>query len=73
MTEVLEPGYDYNWQTGYGCLTVSPSNLGVIRAYIQNQQSHHTTKTFEKELAQFQQVVEDHIFLDPQTENTSPV
>jgi REP element-mobilizing transposase RayT len=41
---------DFAWQTGYAAFTVSESQEGVVRTYIQNQEKHHRRATFEEEL-----------------------
>jgi putative transposase len=37
------------WQQGYGAFSVSPSNVDVVRHYIQNQTKHHRRRSFEEE------------------------
>jgi putative transposase len=37
------------WQQGYGAFSVSPSNVDVVRHYIQNQTEHHRRLSFEEE------------------------
>ena len=39
----------FAWQEGYGAFTVSPSQLENVRAYIQEQEEHHRTRTFREE------------------------
>jgi REP element-mobilizing transposase RayT len=39
----------FAWQEGYGAFTVSPSQLENVRAYIQQQEEHHRTRTFREE------------------------
>ena len=39
----------FAWQPGYAALTVSPSQVGRVTAYIANQVEHHRVKTFEEE------------------------
>lgn len=39
----------FAWQEGYGAFTVSPSQLENVRAYIQQQEQHHRTRTFREE------------------------
>ena len=39
----------FEWQKGFGAFTVSYSQITSVRHYIQNQQEHHRTKTFEDE------------------------
>jgi REP element-mobilizing transposase RayT len=41
---------DFAWQAGYGAFSVSESNIDSVKSYIQNQQEHHRTKTFQEEL-----------------------
>ncbi len=40
----------FAWQEGYAAFTVSPSQMGRVRCYIQNQQQHHRRYTFDAEL-----------------------
>ncbi len=40
---------DFCWQEGYGAFTVSYSQVGKVKAYIQNQEEHHRTKDFKAE------------------------
>ena len=37
------------WQPGYFGVTVSPSQIEKVKAYILNQEEHHRHKTFEQE------------------------
>jgi len=37
------------WQTGYGAFTVSHSVIDSVKAYIENQEEHHKTRTFQEE------------------------
>ncbi|HEV2839802.1 MAG TPA: IS200/IS605 family transposase [Chthoniobacterales bacterium] len=39
----------FAWQEGYGAFTVSASQLENVRAYIQEQEGHHRTRTFREE------------------------
>ena len=39
----------FEWQKGYGAFTVSYSHRDVVRTYIQNQEEHHRTKSFQEE------------------------
>ncbi len=41
---------DFAWQHGYALFSVSPSQLPTVTAYIQNQEAHHQTRTFQSEL-----------------------
>ena len=40
---------DCYWQEGYGAFTVSYSQVSNVKAYIQNQEDHHSTKDFKAE------------------------
>jgi putative transposase len=42
-------GPDFAWQQGYGAFSVSPSQVPLVRRYIQNQQAHHLKRNFEQE------------------------
>jgi putative transposase len=44
-----ENGSWLGWQQGYGAFSVSPSNVDVVRRYIQNQPEHHRRRSFEEE------------------------
>jgi len=43
----------FYWQTGYGAFSVSASMEAVVSAYIENQERHHKTTTFQDELREF--------------------
>jgi len=45
----------FAWQEGYGASTVSMSQMKTVRAYIENQEEHHRTKTFREEYLGFLQ------------------
>jgi putative transposase len=40
---------DFAWQAGYGAFTVSHSGLGDVENYIDKQEEHHQTLTFQDE------------------------
>ena len=40
---------DFAWQEGYGAFTVSRSNVSQVAGYVENQQRHHKTMSFEEE------------------------
>jgi len=42
----------FSWQRGYGAFSVSPSQLEPVRRYIDGQQEHHRTCTFQEEYRQ---------------------
>jgi putative transposase len=37
------------WQRGYGAFSVSPSQLEAVMQYVETQQEHHRTRTFQEE------------------------
>jgi putative transposase len=39
----------FNWQEGYGALSYGHSQLSTIIRYIQNQEKHHTRRSFKTE------------------------
>ena len=39
----------FEWQKGYGAFSVSPSMLGIVRTYVQQQEEHHRVRTFDDE------------------------
>ena len=43
----------FAWQGGYTAFSVSQSNIGVVKAYIENQEQHHGRLSFKEELAAF--------------------
>ena len=43
----------FAWQTGYGAFTVSYSNLGRVRHYIEEQAEHHRVRSFQEEFLAF--------------------
>ncbi len=40
------------WQAGYGVFSVSESQLGIVSNYINQQEKHHKTISFQDELRQ---------------------
>jgi len=43
----------YAWQRGYGAFSVGPSDLNALLQYIDNQEEHHRTRTFQDEYRAF--------------------
>ena len=41
------PGFA--WQEGYGAFTVSRSDVSTVRGYVQKQEEHHRTRSFQDE------------------------
>ncbi|MGO9435558.1 MAG: IS200/IS605 family transposase [Terracidiphilus sp.] len=46
-------GPEFSWQEGYGAFSVSPSQVPVVKRYIQNQEIRHRTQPFEVEFTTF--------------------
>ena len=44
---------NFSWQKGYGAFSISKSRLQDTISYIQNQEKHHQTRTFEEEYIAF--------------------
>lgn len=43
--------FDFRWQTGYACISVSPSNLDSVARYVRHQMEHHHHITMRQEIA----------------------
>jgi putative transposase len=43
----------FSWQRGYGAFSVSQSNVASVVSYIEKQEEHHRTVTFEEEFRLF--------------------
>jgi putative transposase len=43
------PYRGFSWQRGYGAFSVSPSQLDAVLQYVETQQKHHRTRTFQEE------------------------
>ena len=43
----------FAWQRGYGCFSVGPADVDALRAYIDEQENHHRTRTFQDEFRMF--------------------
>ena len=39
----------FQWQNGYGAFSISPSHVDALKEYIQNQEEHHRTESFQDE------------------------
>ena len=46
----------FAWQTGYGAFAVSESLVPRVVRYIDDQQRHHQTETFEEEFIKLLQL-----------------
>ena len=57
---------NFEWQSGYLGLTVSPSQLERVKRYILNQEKHHRRKTFQEkylELLKLSEIEYDERYL----------
>lgn len=45
--------HGFFWQRGYGAFSVSPSQLDAVLEYIEAQQEHHRTRSFQQEYRDF--------------------
>lgn len=43
----------FTWQRGYGAFSVGPSDLDALHTYIDSQEEHHRTRTFQEEYRAF--------------------
>jgi REP element-mobilizing transposase RayT len=43
----------FAWQEGYGAFTVSSTQLGAVSDYIERQEEHHRTQSFQDEYREF--------------------
>jgi len=42
-------GKDFAWQEGYGAFSVSPTQLEIVKKYVEGQEEHHRKRSFEEE------------------------
>ena len=48
--KALDPRYrGFFWQRGYGAFSVSRSQLAAVLKYVDGQDKHHRTRTFQEE------------------------
>jgi putative transposase len=48
--KIIEPRYrGFFWQRGYGAFSISVSQLNAVLQYLQTQEEHHRTRTFQEE------------------------
>ncbi len=45
--------HDFAWQDGFGSFSVSFSSLDDVKKYIQNQEKHHVSMSFDEEFLKF--------------------
>jgi hypothetical protein len=43
----------FYWQRGYGAFSVSPSELDALLQYVDTQEEHHRSRTFQEEYREF--------------------
>jgi putative transposase len=43
----------FYWQRGYGAFSVSPSQLNAVIKYVETQEEHHRSRTFQEEYREF--------------------
>lgn len=41
------------WQTGYAAFSVSKTNISTVKEYINNQEEHHKSLSFEEEMYKY--------------------
>ncbi|CAN5270711.1 hypothetical protein BH10PLA2_BH10PLA2_22370 [soil metagenome] len=41
---------DFYWQRGYGVFSVGPGEVEIVRSYIETQEQHHLTVSFQDEM-----------------------
>ena len=51
--ETIPDATEFAWQTGYAAFSVSQSAIPKVAAYIDNQEEHHRTQTFDEEYKAF--------------------
>jgi REP element-mobilizing transposase RayT len=51
--ETFPAQWDFAWQEGYGAFSIGVSGVDGTIAYIQNQEEHHRTRTFQEEFITF--------------------
>jgi putative transposase len=43
----------FAWQRGYGAFSVGPGDLAALQTYIDNQEEHHRSRSFQEEYVAF--------------------
>lgn len=43
----------FSWQRGYGAFSIGPKDMEAVISYIDGQEEHHRTKTFQEEYRGF--------------------
>jgi REP element-mobilizing transposase RayT len=44
---------NFYWQRGYGAFSVNPTEVDIVKRYIENQNKHHQIRTFQDEYIAF--------------------
>jgi REP element-mobilizing transposase RayT len=44
---------EFYWQRGYGAFSVSPSQLDAVLEYVEGQEEHHRSRSFQEEYREF--------------------
>ncbi|MDL2291894.1 IS200/IS605 family transposase, partial [Bacteroides sp. OttesenSCG-928-F21] len=47
--ERFDKNYHFQWQSGYGVFSYSPSHIDQVCRYIMNQEEHHKNRSFREE------------------------
>jgi len=50
VRQTFSVGREFAWQKGYSAFAVSRSNVERVRRYVEGQEAHHKTRTFQDEL-----------------------
>ncbi|HHH75555.1 MAG TPA: IS200/IS605 family transposase [Phycisphaerae bacterium] len=53
ISDTFPSAESFEWQKGYGAFSVGSSQIKVVRAYIEGQEEHHGSTTFEEEYLAF--------------------
>lgn len=53
MKTIGEKLKEFYWQDGYGAFSVNPTEVDVVKRYIENQKEHHKKITFQDEYRAF--------------------
>jgi transposase IS200 family protein len=53
INELAHEHGKFYWQRGYGAFSVSPSQLNAVIKYVETQEEHHRSRTFQEEYPEF--------------------
>jgi REP element-mobilizing transposase RayT len=53
MHETFPELHRFGWQAGYGAFTIGYSGVANVKQYIERQEEHHRTVTFQEEFLEF--------------------